>query len=121
MKLEKREGAGRGKPFSKGFPLPCKRTEFSGPMIDKEISEIRRRISPEKNNIDIIRGRYINANRETICEFKSSFGLLTEDVIEKYLGVPAPGAFWDKRAESCGHRFFDGAGESTGRSTLIFS
>ena len=56
-------------------------------MIDKEISEIRRRISPEKNNIEIIRGRYINANRETICEFKSSFGLLTEDVIEKYLGV----------------------------------
>ena len=72
-------------------------------MIDKEISEIRRRISPEKNNIETIRGRYINANRETICEFKSSFGLLTEDVIEKYLGVL-------RRAESCGHRFFDGAG-----------
>jgi hypothetical protein len=56
-------------------------------MTSKEISEIRRRISPEKHNITTIRGRYVNQKHETISEFSHTFSLLPDDECEKYLAI----------------------------------
>lgn len=56
-------------------------------MTDKEIAELRRRLSPDKNNITTLRGRYINMQKETIHEFSTSFFMLPEEEIEKYLAI----------------------------------
>ena len=56
-------------------------------MTDKEISELRRRIAPDKHNISRLCGRYVNANRETVCEFAETFGLMPEDASEMYLSL----------------------------------
>ncbi len=56
-------------------------------MNEKETAELRRRLAPEKHNITTLCGRYINAQRETVCEFTRSFGLLPEEESEKYLSI----------------------------------
>ncbi len=56
-------------------------------MTDKEIAELRRRLQPDKNNITTLRGRYINMQKETIHEFKTSFFMLSEEEKEKYLNI----------------------------------
>ncbi len=56
-------------------------------MIDKEISELRRLMHPEKNNISRLRGRYVNSKRETIHEWNESFALLPQEECEKYLAI----------------------------------
>ncbi len=56
-------------------------------MTDKEIAELRRRLNPDKNNITTLRGRYINAQKETIHEFSTPFFMLPQEEIEKYLSI----------------------------------
>ena len=56
-------------------------------MTDKEIAELRRRLAPEKHNITTLRGRYINAQKETIHEFVTPFFMLPEEESEKYLSI----------------------------------
>lgn len=56
-------------------------------MTDREIAELRRRLAPEKNNITTLRGRYVNEKKETIHEFSTSFYMLPEEEIEKYLAI----------------------------------
>ncbi len=56
-------------------------------MTDREIAELRRRLAPDKNNISTLRGRYINEKKETIHEFSTSFFMLPEEEIEKYLAI----------------------------------
>lgn len=56
-------------------------------MTDREIAELRRRLAPDKHNITTLRGRYINANKETIHEFSTPFFMLPEEESEKYLSI----------------------------------
>lgn len=56
-------------------------------MNEKEVSEVRRRFRPEKNNITRIRGCYVNKNKEVISEFQQSLALMPEDESEKFLSI----------------------------------
>lgn len=56
-------------------------------MNEKEVSEIRRRFRPEKNNITSIRGCYVNKNKEIISEFHQSLALMPEDETEKFVSI----------------------------------
>ncbi len=56
-------------------------------MIDKETAELRRRLQPDKHNITMLRGRYVNEKRETIAEFSTPFFLLGEAEAEMYLAI----------------------------------
>lgn len=54
-------------------------------MNDKEISEIRRRFKPERNNIALIRGCYVNEKREIVTSFNLSPAMMPQEEAEKYL------------------------------------
>lgn len=54
-------------------------------MNRKELSEIRRRIKPDRNSIYRIYGCYVNANREIISEFDTSLGIMGQEETEMYL------------------------------------
>ncbi len=56
-------------------------------MNIKDISEIKRTLSAERNAISGFAGCYVNANGEIISKFYQSLGLLYEDEVEKYLSV----------------------------------
>ncbi len=56
-------------------------------MNDREISEIRRRLRPEKNNIGRIRGCYVNDNHVIISEFDQMLGLISSNEAEEILSL----------------------------------
>ena len=56
-------------------------------MNQKELSEIRRRIKPDKNSILKIYGCYVNANKDIISNFDTSLGLMGEEEQEMYLKI----------------------------------
>ena len=56
-------------------------------MNQKELSEIRRRIRPDHNNIRRIYGCYVNTNREIISEFEESVGILSGTEAEIYFNL----------------------------------
>ena len=56
-------------------------------MNEKEISEIRRRLRPDKNNITGIRGCYVNEKREIISLFSQSLALMPQEESEEYLSL----------------------------------
>lgn len=56
-------------------------------MNEREIGELRRRLRPEKQNIDRLRGCYINEKREIISEFNQSLALMTESETEQLLAL----------------------------------
>ena len=56
-------------------------------MNSKEYAEIRRRLNPEKNNIDMIRGCYVNEKREIVTTFSHSLLTLPQGEAEKYLSI----------------------------------
>ncbi len=56
-------------------------------MNDREISEIRRRMRPDKNNIGRIRGCYVNENRKIISEFNQMLGMISTDEAEELLSI----------------------------------
>ena len=56
-------------------------------MNQKELSEIRRRIRPDHNNIRRIYGCYVNTNREIISEFEESIGILSGTEAEIYFNL----------------------------------
>lgn len=56
-------------------------------MNEKEISEIRRRFRPDKNNISHIRGCYVNEKREIVSEFNQSLGMMPQEEAEKMLAI----------------------------------
>ena len=56
-------------------------------MNEKEIGEIRRRIRRDRSNISAIYGCYVNSQKEIICEFKRSTGIMSENEAEKYFGT----------------------------------
>lgn len=56
-------------------------------MTEKELSEIKRRLRPEKSNIGKIYGCFVNTNGEIIYEIEQSIALSDSVVSEKLLAV----------------------------------
>lgn len=56
-------------------------------MNQKELSEIRRRIRPERNSITHIYGCYVNGSKEIISYIDESIGMLPQEESEKYLNL----------------------------------
>ncbi len=56
-------------------------------MIEKEISEIRRRFRHDKTNITKLRGCYVNESGEIISEFYESLGLMPQEQAEEVLNL----------------------------------
>lgn len=54
-------------------------------MIEKEISELRRRMRPDKNALTAVHGCYVTGEKKIISRFSQSIGLMTEDENEKYM------------------------------------
>ncbi len=54
-------------------------------MIDKEVSELRRRFRQDRNSIGKIHGCYVNQFGEIVTTFEDSMGLLPVEEQEKYL------------------------------------
>ena len=54
-------------------------------MIEKEISELRRHLRPDRHSITKIYGCYVSAQKEIISQFCQSVALMTEEEHEKYL------------------------------------
>ena len=56
-------------------------------MNEKEIAEVRRSLSLQKNALTKICGCYVNAAGEIISCFEQSLGLMSEEETEKYLAI----------------------------------
>ena len=56
-------------------------------MNRQEISEIRRRLNPDKNSIDCILGCYVDEKGEIISSFRHSLLTLPQEEAEKYLAL----------------------------------
>lgn len=56
-------------------------------MIDKEVSELRRRFRADYNNLSRIRGCYVSSNGEIISTFHESLGIMGQEEQEKYLSL----------------------------------
>lgn len=56
-------------------------------MNEKEIGELRRRMRRDRSNMTAIFGCYVNSQKEIICEFKQSTGIMPENEAEKYFAV----------------------------------
>lgn len=56
-------------------------------MNEKEIAEIKKSLSKEKNAITSVCGCYVNANGEMIAKFNRSAGLMDDDEFEKYISI----------------------------------
>ena len=56
-------------------------------MNKKEVAEIRRRVNPDKSNIQHIYGCYVNSQKEIISKFDESLGLLERTEQEKYISL----------------------------------
>lgn len=56
-------------------------------MNRQDISEIRRRLNPDKNSIDCIRGCYVDEKGEIISMFSHSMLTLPQEEAEKYLAI----------------------------------
>ena len=54
-------------------------------MNKKDLATLRRRFAPEKNDISIIRGCFVNENREVVSTFSKSPLSLPESEAEHYL------------------------------------
>lgn len=56
-------------------------------MNKKELTELRRRLKPDRSNIGHIYGCYVNGSREIISTFDESLGLLSKEESEKYVSL----------------------------------
>lgn len=56
-------------------------------MNRKEIAEIRRRLSPDRNAVTRVRGCYVNEKREVVAEFSRSLLSFPQEEQEKYLAI----------------------------------
>lgn len=56
-------------------------------MNEREISQIRRRMRPEKNNVGRICGCYVNDKHVIISEFNQNLGLISSNESEEILSV----------------------------------
>ena len=56
-------------------------------MTLKEVSELRRRLRPDKNAISRIYGCYVNSSKEIIACLEEPMGTMPQEECEKYLGL----------------------------------
>lgn len=56
-------------------------------MNKKEISELRRRLNPDKNNLTVIRGCYVDEKRQIVSEFYQPVLSIPQEELEKYMGI----------------------------------
>ena len=56
-------------------------------MTEKEISEIRRRFTPDKTGVTRVRGCYVSEKKEIVSEFNQSFLSMTQGESEEMLTV----------------------------------
>ena len=56
-------------------------------MNQKEVSELRRRFRPDRCAISRVYGCYVNTKGEIISDLDESLGLMTQEEVEKYLGL----------------------------------
>lgn len=56
-------------------------------MNRKEIAEIRKRFNPERNNVTVIRGCYVNQEGEIISDFAASPLAMPQEEADKYLSI----------------------------------
>lgn len=56
-------------------------------MNRKEIAEIRRRLSPDKNVVSRVRGCYVNEKREVVATFDRPLLSFPQEEAEKYLAI----------------------------------
>lgn len=56
-------------------------------MNEKEIAEIRRRFRPDKSNISLVRGCYVNDQREIVSEFQQSLNIMPREEAENLLAI----------------------------------
>ena len=56
-------------------------------MNRKEISMIRNRFKPDKISINVIRGCYVNENKEVVSSFECSPAALPQEELDKYLAI----------------------------------
>ena len=56
-------------------------------MNQKEVSELRRRLKPEKCNITALRGCYVNENNQIVTEFHPSLQLMGQEESENILAI----------------------------------
>ncbi len=56
-------------------------------MNEKEIGELRRRITPDKTSIQRIRGCYVTEQRDILSQFNSTLAMLNEVETEELLGI----------------------------------
>ena len=56
-------------------------------MNRKEIAEIRRRFSPDKNAVTCLRGCYVNDKKQIVAEFNRPLISLPQEEQEKYLSI----------------------------------
>ena len=56
-------------------------------MNEKEIGELRRHLRRDRSNMTAIYGCYVNAQKEIICEFDQSLGIMPENESEKYFAL----------------------------------
>lgn len=56
-------------------------------MNRKEISEIRRRFNPDRNNITVIRGLYVDGKRQAVSELCEPALSLPMEELEKYMAI----------------------------------
>ena len=56
-------------------------------MNKKELAEIRRRVRPDRTNIQHIYGCYVNTQKEIIARIDESMGLLSTEEQEKYISL----------------------------------
>lgn len=56
-------------------------------MNQRELSEIRRRLNPEKRNPTLLRGCYVSAEGQVISTFTRSFGNMPNEENEKYMAL----------------------------------
>lgn len=56
-------------------------------MNQRELSEIRRRLNPEKRNPTILRGCYVSSEGRVISAFSQSFGNMPQEENEKYMAL----------------------------------
>ncbi len=56
-------------------------------MNEKEIAEIRRRFQPQRSNINLVHGCYVNAQGEIVDQFTQSLATASEEEVESILAV----------------------------------
>ena len=56
-------------------------------MNEKEIGELRRHLRRDRSNMTAIYGCYVNDQKEIICEFNQSLGIMPENESEKYFAL----------------------------------